>query len=185
MKRYQKSVRKHHRTRESLSASQPVYWISPEVFAAKAKSQNLTLTDVFAKDPAHEETKEMKPRPRHEQRQKAKEQRPRKSALGNPKLKRKCKDNTGSSGLPQGKILGPEGAAARRKQIEPTRLTEILSNDPYNVLELSPAASRCEIKRAFMRKVVGTHPDKGGSTEDFIRVKTAYEILVDKKYPLC
>ena len=60
-------------------------------------------------------------------------------------------------------------------------LEDILNNDPYNVLEISPKANRRTIKRAYKKRAVEVHPDKGGSSDDFIRLRRAYEILMDDK----
>ena len=62
------------------------------------------------------------------------------------------------------------------------RLSYILNNDPYNVLGVSPSASKSIMKNAYKRKAIDAHPDKGGSEDEFIKLKTAYEILVDDGY---
>ena len=53
--------------------------------------------------------------------------------------------------------------------------------DPYQILGLSPGATREQIKKAYRRKVMECHPDKNASTEAqalFIRVTEAYEFLM-------
>ena len=35
-----------------------------------------------------------------------------------------------------------------------------------------------QLKSAFRKKAIETHPDKGGNTEDFIEVKKAYDAIV-------
>jgi curved DNA-binding protein CbpA len=53
--------------------------------------------------------------------------------------------------------------------------------DPYQILDLSPGATREQIKKAYRRKVMEYHPDKNASTEAqalFIRVTEAYEFLM-------
>ena len=36
-----------------------------------------------------------------------------------------------------------------------------------------------DLKKAYRRKAVETHPDKGGTTEDFQLVNAAYEFLLN------
>lgn len=58
---------------------------------------------------------------------------------------------------------------------------DILDSDPYNVLEISPGASQEYVKKIYKERLLKIHPDKGGSIEDFLRLKAAYEILVDEE----
>ena len=44
-------------------------------------------------------------------------------------------------------------------------------------LQLSRHHSEKELKSAYRKRSVETHPDKGGSTEKFLRVSEAYELL--------
>jgi hypothetical protein len=49
----------------------------------------------------------------------------------------------------------------------------------YSVLGLKRSASDEDIKQAFRTKVLEVHPDKpGGSNEEFIKVREAYECLI-------
>jgi curved DNA-binding protein CbpA len=53
--------------------------------------------------------------------------------------------------------------------------------DYYQILDLSPGATREQIKKAYRRKVMECHPDKNASSEAqalFIRVTEAYEALM-------
>jgi curved DNA-binding protein CbpA len=43
------------------------------------------------------------------------------------------------------------------------------------ILGLGPTATLAEIKRAFRRLALATHPDHGGSAAAFIRVKWAHD----------
>lgn len=52
--------------------------------------------------------------------------------------------------------------------------------DYYEVLGIGKDASADEIKKAFRRKAVELHPDKGGSEEAFKEVNEAYEVLKDE-----
>mmetsp|Transcript_99944 Transcript_99944/g.158178 ORF Transcript_99944/g.158178 Transcript_99944/m.158178 type:complete len:134 (+) Transcript_99944:110-511(+) len=46
------------------------------------------------------------------------------------------------------------------------------------VLGISSSASQQEIRDAYKRRAIETHPDKGGLPEDFRAVKEAYESLI-------
>ena len=48
---------------------------------------------------------------------------------------------------------------------------------PFDVLSVDPDADEAEIERAYRRRVLETHPDQGGSSAEFQRVKAAYEEL--------
>ncbi|MDO4872403.1 MAG: molecular chaperone DnaJ [bacterium] len=53
--------------------------------------------------------------------------------------------------------------------------------DYYDVLGVKKDASADEIKKAFRRKAVEFHPDKGGDEAKFKEVNEAYEVLKDKE----
>ena len=58
-------------------------------------------------------------------------------------------------------------------------------NNPFNsyydecckILKIDKFHNEQSLKEAYHKKVLETHPDKGGSTEDFIKVKDAYKFL--------
>jgi molecular chaperone DnaJ len=54
-------------------------------------------------------------------------------------------------------------------------------SDYYDVLGVKKDASADEIKKAFRRKAVELHPDKGGDEAKFKEVNEAYEVLKDKE----
>jgi DnaJ family protein A protein 2 len=51
--------------------------------------------------------------------------------------------------------------------------------DLYALLGVAPDAPRAEIVRAFRRRALTHHPDRGGDPEAFRRLRRAYETLRD------
>ncbi|KAJ7046510.1 hypothetical protein C8F04DRAFT_1205695 [Mycena alexandri] len=49
----------------------------------------------------------------------------------------------------------------------------------YDLLEVPPSASEADLKKAYRKKALRLHPDKGGDPELFKEVTHAYEILSD------
>lgn len=47
------------------------------------------------------------------------------------------------------------------------------------VLGISPNSTKREIKAAYRKLVIIHHPDRGGKTEDFIKIQKAYEYLIN------
>ena len=57
---------------------------------------------------------------------------------------------------------------------------------PLEILGLSDHATPEEIKQAFRRLAAKHHPDRGGSAQEFARVRRAYEkALKPRKCPEC
>lgn len=55
----------------------------------------------------------------------------------------------------------------------------VMSNNPYEVLGLGPDATPEEINAAYKAAAKQAHPDAGGTTEEFTRVKGAAMVLLD------
>jgi len=51
-------------------------------------------------------------------------------------------------------------------------------DSPYDVLGLDADADDTEIERAYRHRVKEAHPDRGGSAEEFQRVRDAYEAVL-------
>ncbi|KAI1790702.1 hypothetical protein LXA43DRAFT_1014638 [Ganoderma leucocontextum] len=51
----------------------------------------------------------------------------------------------------------------------------------YDLLEVSPDASDSDLKKAYRKKALRLHPDKGGDPELFKEVTHAYEVLSDSQ----
>ncbi|RNF12030.1 putative chaperone DNAJ protein [Trypanosoma rangeli] len=57
------------------------------------------------------------------------------------------------------------------------RLASSESKDYYKILGVSRTATASEIKKAYRKRALETHPDQGGKKEDFAEVAEAYECL--------
>ena len=55
----------------------------------------------------------------------------------------------------------------------------MVSDDLYDVLEIGRDATEDDIKKAYRRKAMVVHPDRGGSKDDFAKVQRAMDILSD------
>jgi DnaJ family protein A protein 2 len=47
----------------------------------------------------------------------------------------------------------------------------------YEILGVEQNASQDEVKKAYRKKVIKAHPDKGGDPEDFKKLQAAYEVI--------
>jgi curved DNA-binding protein CbpA len=55
--------------------------------------------------------------------------------------------------------------------------------DAAKILEVSEDASPEELKKAYKRKVIENHPDRGGSNEKMVEVNVAMEVLEGRRRP--
>ncbi len=56
---------------------------------------------------------------------------------------------------------------------------ETLKKTHYDIIGIAKDATASEIKKAYFKKVLQVHPDKGGSNDEFRMVQQAYEVLRD------
>lgn len=56
-----------------------------------------------------------------------------------------------------------------------------MSTDYYSLLGVSRNANETEIKKAFRKKALQEHPDKGGDADKFKEINKAYTVLSDSK----
>jgi molecular chaperone DnaJ len=64
---------------------------------------------------------------------------------------------------------------------EINRITNKNMSKYHDILGVQPTATEEEIKKAYRKKAMESHPDKGGDAEEFKKVLDAYEILTGKK----
>lgn len=55
--------------------------------------------------------------------------------------------------------------------------------DAAKILEVSEDASPEDLKKAYKRKVIENHPDRGGSNEKMVEINVAMEVLEGKRRP--
>ncbi|XP_076810510.1 translocation protein SEC63 homolog [Clavelina lepadiformis] len=58
---------------------------------------------------------------------------------------------------------------------------DFVEYDPYEVLSIDREASKIEIKKRYRQLSLENHPDKGGSSEMFMKIRKAYEALTDEE----
>jgi molecular chaperone DnaJ len=64
------------------------------------------------------------------------------------------------------------------------QINKIINKDMgkyHDILGVNPGATEDEIKKAYRKKAMDSHPDKGGSEEEFQKINEAYEILTGKR----
>lgn len=73
--------------------------------------------------------------------------------------------------------VGIASAAGSSSLLHGTRFASSGSKDFYKTLGVSKTASKDEIKKAYRKRALETHPDQGGKKEEFAEVAEAYEVL--------
>ncbi|MGH2415846.1 MAG: DnaJ domain-containing protein, partial [Brasilonema sp.] len=63
-------------------------------------------------------------------------------------------------------------------QVNPYAQQNASYKNYLDILELRFPFTKEELKNAYRKKALGTHPDNGGTSEDFREVYTAYQILL-------
>lgn len=61
------------------------------------------------------------------------------------------------------------------------RLSSTQGKDYYKILGVERTASQKDIKKAYRKRALETHPDQGGKKEDFAEVAEAYECLSNEE----
>lgn len=98
------------------------------------------------------------------------------------------KRNVWKDPSPYGTYRGKPGnpgswqSAFEERMTKPEALAILGEQTPFDVLGLAEDASSSEIKRAFRKMAMRYHPDTGreeASAETFIKVRAAYELLID------
>ena len=59
----------------------------------------------------------------------------------------------------------------------PSPDVEVDNKEFYDILGIEQNASADDIRKAYRKKVVKAHPDKGGDVEEFKKLQAAYEVL--------
>jgi DnaJ-domain-containing protein 1 len=65
----------------------------------------------------------------------------------------------------------------QRQRQAPRTDTGPTAQEAYGILDLDPSADQSAVRNAYRERVKETHPDRGGSEEEFKRVTAAYERL--------
>jgi hypothetical protein len=71
--------------------------------------------------------------------------------------------------------IPPPSAEERARAVPRERPVQ---SSPWALLELEPGASSLEIKRAYRKRALETHPDQGGDADSFRQLHRAYEKLI-------
>jgi len=84
----------------------------------------------------------------------------------------------GRGGFPFGDEEGGDPFAGMRGGRGPPK--EVDNSKYYEILGVDKKASMDEIKKAYRKKAIRMHPDKGGDQEEFQKLQQAYDVLFDK-----
>lgn len=58
---------------------------------------------------------------------------------------------------------------------------DIRETEYYETLGIDRSASAVDIKKAYRKRAMESHPDKGGNAEEFKKLQEAYEVLSDEQ----
>jgi DnaJ family protein A protein 2 len=72
---------------------------------------------------------------------------------------------------------GFPGFGGSEPEDSPETNGEVDNKEFYDIIGIPQTASQDEIKKAYRKKVIKAHPDKGGDPEEFKKLQAAYEIL--------
>lgn len=98
---------------------------------------------------------------------------------------RSLRDNVRSVGLyvREKRKMGNRPVVTGRDEFDNLRLPagdgSMTTDQPHEILGVSPDAPDDEVKAAYRRRVKTCHPDLGGSEETFSRVQRAYEEMIN------
>ena len=81
------------------------------------------------------------------------------------------------NGFPFG--MGGDGFGFGDAAAEEAPKKDVNTTRYYEILGVSKTATHDEIRKAYRKKAVKLHPDKGGSEEAFQELQQAYEVLSD------
>lgn len=63
------------------------------------------------------------------------------------------------------------------RRARPSEFSAVIEPDHYRILGVSPQAPKADIQAAYRRRLRESHPDRGGSADEFHLVQGAWEIL--------
>jgi len=66
----------------------------------------------------------------------------------------------------------------KEEYIPYTSLYHFPRSDSYEILQIEPPLEYEKVRRAYRKLSLQFHPDKGGSAEEFIKIKNAYDDLM-------
>jgi hypothetical protein len=72
----------------------------------------------------------------------------------------------------------PEGPSVYDDDDMRDPVKPLKKSNSYEILGVDKDADEDEIRKAFRKKALETHPDRGGKKEDFVKVREAYECLI-------
>ena len=75
--------------------------------------------------------------------------------------------------------MGGDGFGFGDAAAQETPKKDVNTTKYYEILGVSKTATHDEIRKAYRKKAVKLHPDKGGSEEAFQELQQAYEVLSD------